>query len=62
VHHGFCEHPVEYTWSSYLGSISAKLSPLKLDDAMTWFDNEDNYKQTHDSEINIKWIEDVLKI
>lgn len=31
VHHGFCSHPVEYPWSSYLTCTSDKATKLKRD-------------------------------
>ena len=40
VHHGFCEHPVEYPWSSYLTCISIKPTKLQREKAVGWFDSE----------------------
>jgi len=40
VHHGFCEHPLEYPWSSYLTCISVKPTKLHRDAVIGWFDNE----------------------
>jgi len=40
VHHGFCSHPVEYPWSSYLTCVSIKPTRLEREAVIGWFDNE----------------------
>ena len=40
VHHGFCEHPLEYPWSSYLTCISEKPTNLKRDAVINLFGNK----------------------
>ena len=61
VHHGFCSHPVEYPWSSYLTCISVKSTRLKRESVMGWFDSDANFKQLHEVEIDVegidKWLE-----
>ena len=57
VHHGFCSHPCEYPWSSYLSCISIKPTKLKRDAVMGWFDNEANFKYLHDGKIEIEKVE-----
>jgi putative transposase len=57
VHHGFCSHPIEYPWSSYLTCISIKPTKLKRDAVMGWFDNEANFKVMHDGKVEIEAIE-----
>ncbi len=47
VHHGFCEHPVEYPWSSYLTCISVKPTKLHREAVIGWFDSEANFKTKH---------------
>jgi putative transposase len=60
VHHGFCSHPVEYPWSSYLTCISVKPTRLKRDSVMGWFDSEANFKLLHNEEIEIEKFEQWL--
>lgn len=47
VHHGFCSHPVEYPWSSYLTCISDKPTLLKRNEVISWFDDRSNFIATH---------------
>jgi len=62
VHHGFCSHPIEYPWSSYLTCISMKPTKLKRDAVMGWFDDQANFKYWHDQKIEIERIEKWLEI
>jgi len=62
VHHRFCDHPVEYPWSSYLTCISFKPTKLQRDRVMGWFDDQANFKYHHNQKIEIDQIEDWLKI
>lgn len=62
VHHKFCEHPVEYPWSSYLTCISLKPTRLKRDVVMGWFDNEANFKYWHNQKIEVEKIKEWLEI
>ncbi|HKK81941.1 MAG TPA: hypothetical protein VJ909_06825, partial [Prolixibacteraceae bacterium] len=54
VHHGFCEHPVEYGWSSYLSCISMKPTKLMRNEVIGWFDNEANFKTKHNEKIDFE--------
>ena len=36
VHHGFCSHPIEYGWSSYLTYVSPKPTKLKRSETIEW--------------------------
>jgi putative transposase len=62
VHHKFCDHPVEYPWSSYLTCISVKPTKLKRDRVMVWFDDQANFKYLHHQKIEVEKIEDWLRI
>ncbi len=62
VHHGFCSHPVEYPWSSYLTCISVKPTRLCREAVMGWFDNQANFKHWPDQKIEIERIETWLEI
>jgi putative transposase len=62
VHHNFCQHPMEYPWSSYLTLISLKPTKLKREEAIGWFDDEANFKTMHQSQIDIIAIENFLEL
>lgn len=62
VHHGFCEHPVEYPWSSYLTCISIKPTKLNRSAVIGWFDNEANFKTRHNGKVEFEKIEEWLEI
>lgn len=62
VHHGFCEHPMDYPWSSYLSCISLKPTNLERNIVIGWFDDMGNFKETHNSKIDIIKIEEMLEI
>jgi REP element-mobilizing transposase RayT len=62
VHHGFCEHSLEYPWSSYLTCISVKPTKLHRDAVIGWFDNEAGFRQWHNQKIEYKQIENWLEI
>ena len=62
VHHGFCSHPLEYPWTSYLTSISNKPTKLKRDEVIKLFSNKENFEQQHNQKIDIGKIEKWLEI
>lgn len=62
VHHGFCSHPLEYPWTSYLTSISGKPTKLKRDEVIQLFNDTENFKQQHKQKIDIAQIEKWLEI
>ena len=47
VHHGFVEHPIEYSWSSYNTVISTKTTKLKRAEVLNYFDDIENFKFIH---------------
>ena len=61
VHHGFCDSPLEYGWSSYLTCLSDKPTKLKRNTVVGWFNNEENFKAVHDNKVDVvkinKWLE-----
>ncbi len=61
VHHGFCEHILEYPWNSYLSCISLKPTKLKRDAVVGWFDGKANFKTKHNEIMDIYDIEDWLR-
>jgi REP element-mobilizing transposase RayT len=62
VHHGFCSHPLEYPWSSYLTCISVKPTRLKREAVLGWFDSEANFRLVHEDKIEIEKIERWLEV
>lgn len=62
VHHGFCTHPLEYPWSSYLSCVSGKPTKLKRVEVLKLFNDTENFKQQHNQEIDIAPIEEWLEI
>ena len=60
VHHGFCEHLVEYAWSSYLTCISIKPTKLCREAVVGWFDGEANFKTRHGETLNMDDIDNWL--
>ena len=61
VKHGFCEHPVEYGWTSYLSLISIKPTKLSRERVLGWFDDKANFKAAHnDQNDNFNDIEDLF--
>lgn len=47
VHHGFCTHPLEYAWSSYLTCTVTKPSRLQRQQVLDWFDAAEAFEQAH---------------
>jgi len=62
VHHGFCEHPVEYPWSSFLTCISEEPTKLQRDKVIEWFRGNENFLLMHNINFETRPIEDLLKI
>jgi len=62
VHHGFCESPMEYPWSSCQTCISVKPSRLKRDTVIGWFDDEANFKYVHHGKFETEKIEQWLEL
>ena len=49
VHHGFTNHPLEYTWSSYFDVISKDDTFIKRNQVIEWFDDVENFKYMHEN-------------
>ena len=62
VHHGFCQHPSEYAWSSYLSCISVKPTNLNRETVIGWFDSLGNFQTCHEQKVEISGIEYWLAI
>jgi REP element-mobilizing transposase RayT len=62
VHHGFCSHPVEYPWCSYLTCVSIKPTKLHREAVIGWFDSEANFRSMHKGDIDKDSIEGWLEM
>jgi putative transposase len=62
VHHGFCSHPLEYAWSSYLTCNTNKATKLKRNEVIGWFNDQSNFKMAHEQDIDRDQIESWLEI
>jgi REP element-mobilizing transposase RayT len=62
VHHGFCSHPLEYPWTSYLSMVKLKPDKAQHKEVVGWFDGEANFKAMHDGKTEIKEIDKWLNI
>lgn len=62
VHHGFCQHPLEYPWTSYLSAISLKQTKLQRNEIIGWFNNKGDFETEHGKELNLKEIEKYLEL
>jgi REP element-mobilizing transposase RayT len=60
VHHGFCSHPIEYPWCSYMTCISIKPTRLHREAVIGWFDSEANFKTMHNGKLDVGGIEEWL--
>jgi len=60
VHHGFCDNPGDYPWSSFNSTISYKPTKLKRETVIEWFKDIDNFKKMHNIGIDFyeidKWL------
>lgn len=62
VNHGFCEHPIEYPWSSYLTCVSEKPTKLKREKIISLFENIESLKAFHSKKENFNFLEDFLNL
>lgn len=62
VNHGFCSHPVEYPWSSYLTCVSIKPTKLRRESVVGWFDSQANFKELHFEKVDVEGIDKWLGI
>ncbi len=53
VHHGFCSHPLEYGWSSYLTNTSGKINTRKHTEVVSWFKNRTYYEFVHNHTLDM---------
>lgn len=60
VNHGFCQHPIEYPWSSYQTCISEKPTKLKREKGISFFQGIEELKNSHLNNENFNSLEDFL--
>jgi len=61
VHHGFCSHPIEYPWSSYLTCITTKPTRLQRKEVIDLFVDSVQFQKVHNEKFDFdsleKWLE-----
>jgi len=62
VHHGFCDDPEDYPWSSYQTCITEKPTKLKRDTVIKLFNDKANFIYMHNEKMEITKIERWLEI
>jgi putative transposase len=62
VNHGFCEHPLEYPWSSYFSCVSDKPTKLQRAKIISFFGDIDNFKNTHNQKETFIDLENYLNL
>ena len=62
VNHGFCEHPLEYPWSSYLTCVSEKSTKLKREKVISLFKDIEGLKSFHTKNENFDSLEEFLNL
>lgn len=50
IHHGFCEHFLDYPWTSYLTIVSPKNTKLNRTEVLEWFNDKSNFERFHSQE------------
>lgn len=50
IHHGFCEHYLDYPWSSYFTMLSPKMTKLSRAEVLDWFNYKKNFIHYHSAE------------
>ncbi|MBF2708257.1 transposase [Flavobacterium soyangense] len=62
VHHNYCEHPLDYPWSSYSTCLTNQPTKLKRKEVIEIFDDIENFKYIHEIKSNGLPIETFLGI
>lgn len=62
VHHGFCNHPVEYAWSIYLTCISIKPTKIMRSEVMGWFDSNADFRDKHSNNVLMSITDEWLEV
>jgi putative transposase len=60
VHHGFCSHPLEYPWTSYITCTTAEQTWLKREAVKQLFGDDEKFEKAHkkliDKEAMDSWL------
>ena len=59
VKHGFRDHPLDYSWSSFIDFISRKPTNLDKSKVFGWFNNKTDFKAMHDEMVQLVHAEDL---
>jgi hypothetical protein len=62
VHHGFCTHPLEYSWSSYLTYVADIQTELKRETVINWFGNDQNFSSEHKKPVDVEFMDKWLDV
>lgn len=62
VHHGFCSHPLEYPWSSYITCTSEKPTWLKREAVKKLFGSNKNFEEVHLNPVDKESLDSWLRI
>jgi len=62
VHHGFCNYPEDYIWSSYRSLISFNPTKTKRETVIGWFNDTANFKAQHEENSDFKMIDEWLEV
>lgn len=61
IHHGFCQHLLEYPWSSYFACITENSTNKTYKTVINWFGDKENFIQMHkqipETNISDDWLE-----
>lgn len=61
VNHGFCDHPIEYPWSSYQSCLSSKPTKLQRTKIISFFGDLESFKNAHDQSEDFIALESFLE-
>jgi hypothetical protein len=57
IHHGYCEHYLDYPWSSYLTIVSPKQTRLKRDKVLSWYAGSERFQAYHSRQALVRYRE-----
>ncbi len=59
VRHKFCDHPLNYPWTSFIDFLSKKPSRIKKTQVFDWFDQKTNFEAMHKQMVELIHLEDL---
>jgi len=54
VHHGYCKHIEDWKWTSYHSILSDKITLIKRNEILNWFDGKEAFIKFHSQDIYLK--------